>query len=193
MRFILICVVLCTLQPQAKVADPICTFVFSIIVIITTVKLMKDSIMVILEAVPPSVNLSTLSEELACVDGVRSVHQLNVWSLTVGFNAMSAHIIIGELNNIESYRHPISIFFVSFSLSLSPSLSEPFASAEDTLIAATTLAQGFGIKHSTIQIERLHIPDINPDIIQWSINFVCYIFLCNVNFNKVKTTCLYSK
>lgn len=58
-------------QPEAKIADPICTFVFSIIVIFTTVRLMKDSIMIILEAVPSTIDLAALSEELSCIHGVR--------------------------------------------------------------------------------------------------------------------------
>lgn len=57
---------------------------------------MTDSIMIILEAVPNTINLNILTEELSCIEGVRSVHNLNVWSLTVGWNMMSAHIIIGE-------------------------------------------------------------------------------------------------
>lgn len=61
---------------------------------------MKDSIMIILEAVPNTVNLSILADELSCIDGVRSVHQLNVWSLTIGWIAMSTHIVIGMIYSI---------------------------------------------------------------------------------------------
>lgn len=58
-------------QPNAKVADPLCTFVFSIIVMMTTCTIMKDSIGIILEAVPNSINSDRLSEDLNCIDGVK--------------------------------------------------------------------------------------------------------------------------
>lgn len=54
-------------------ADPICTFVFSIIVIFTTVRIMKESLTVLLDAVPKSVKLSDLNEALSGIDGVRYV------------------------------------------------------------------------------------------------------------------------
>lgn len=59
------------MQPEAKIADPICTFVFSIIVMFTTISVFKESIMIMLEGVPSTVNLAKLSEELSCIDGVR--------------------------------------------------------------------------------------------------------------------------
>lgn len=58
-------------QPNAKVADPLCTFVFSIIVMMTTCTIMKDSIGIILEAVPNSINSERLSEDLNCIEGVK--------------------------------------------------------------------------------------------------------------------------
>lgn len=58
-------------QPNAKVADPLCTFVFSIIVMMTTRTIMKDSIGIILEAVPNSINSERLSEDLNCIEGVK--------------------------------------------------------------------------------------------------------------------------
>lgn len=63
-----------TTQPNAKMADPICTFVFSIIVIFTTVKIMKESILVLLDGVPTNVAVRKLEKELSCIQGVRYVH-----------------------------------------------------------------------------------------------------------------------
>lgn len=61
------------MQPNAKIADPLCTFVFSIIVMITTCNIMKDSIGIILEAVPNSINTEKLKDDLRRIDGVRFV------------------------------------------------------------------------------------------------------------------------
>lgn len=57
---------------------------------------MKDSIGIILESVPNSISIERLTKDLRCIAGVRSVHNLNVWSLTVGHNLMSVHLVIGN-------------------------------------------------------------------------------------------------
>ncbi|XP_055311123.1 proton-coupled zinc antiporter SLC30A2-like isoform X2 [Sitodiplosis mosellana] len=112
--------------PNAKIADPLCTFVFSIIVMMTTCTIMKESIAIILEAVPNSVSTERLKDDLKSIDGVRSVHSLNVWCLTVGWHVLSVHIII-----------------------------DPFVKSSDVLYIATTIAQkGYNIKQCTIQIEK---------------------------------------
>lgn len=59
------------MQPNAKIADPLCTFVFSIIVLITTCGIMKDSIGIILEAVPNSISTEKLKDDLKSIDGAR--------------------------------------------------------------------------------------------------------------------------
>lgn len=59
------------MQPNAKIADPLCTFVFSIIVMMTTCGIMKDSIAIILEAVPHSISTEKLKDDLRSIDGAR--------------------------------------------------------------------------------------------------------------------------
>lgn len=131
---VLIAAVVIKMNPNAKIADPICTFLFSIIVIFTTIRIMKDSLVVLLDAVPSNVVLNKLDTELGCIQGVRSVHHLNVWSVSVDWNIMSVHLIV-----------------------------DPNADTEEILQAATTIARkGFDIKHTTIQIERsAYLTDIN--------------------------------
>lgn len=66
-------IVVIHLQPNAKIADPVCTFIFSIIVMMTTCTIMKDSIGILLEAVPNSINTERLRNDLRCIDGVKYV------------------------------------------------------------------------------------------------------------------------
>ncbi|KAJ6622382.1 Zinc transporter 8, partial [Pseudolycoriella hygida] len=129
--------------PNFKIADPICTFVFSIIVILTTVRIMKESLSVLLDAVPSSVRLSDLREELSRIDGV-SVHFLNVWSITTNHHVMSAHVLI-----------------------------DTHANSEDILYLATRVARKkFGIKNATLQIERQTNTDNMNNILEPVGNFV---------------------
>lgn len=59
------------MQPGAKFVDPLCTLLFSIIVIMTTVQLFRESVSVLLDAVPRNVCLSTLQHELSGIEGVK--------------------------------------------------------------------------------------------------------------------------
>lgn len=94
---VLISAVVIKFYPDAKLIDPACTFVFSVIVFFTTIKIMKESLAVLLDATPLSINLAKLEKELRCVDGVRSLHHLNVFGVSVDWNVMTVHLVIGEL------------------------------------------------------------------------------------------------
>ena len=78
--------------PGTELADPICTFIFSIIVVFTTVPIMKDCMRVLVEGTPYSVNTDKLYKNLMNLPGVHKVHDLHVWSLSVGKLALSVHL-----------------------------------------------------------------------------------------------------
>ena len=50
--------------PSASIADPICTFLFSIIVIFTTIQIVRDCISVLMEGTPTDVDTEKLYEDL---------------------------------------------------------------------------------------------------------------------------------
>ena len=111
---VLISAVVIKFYPNAKLIDPACTFVFSVIVFFTTIRIMKESLTVLLDATPLTINMKKLEKELRCIDGVRSVHHLNVFGVSVDWNVMTVHLVIGE----SSEMHPGSIeyFIESFTL-----------------------------------------------------------------------------
>ena len=76
-----------------KIADPILTFVFAIIVLVTTVRVARDCIMVLMEGTPMELDLDEFESTIKRLDGVTEIHDLHVWSLGVGKPAMSAHIL----------------------------------------------------------------------------------------------------
>lgn len=93
---VLISAVVIKFYPDAKLIDPACTFVFSVIVFFTTIRIMKESLIVLLDAVPMTINLAKLEKELRSIDGVQAVHYVNVFGVSVDWNVMSAHVVIGE-------------------------------------------------------------------------------------------------
>ncbi|XP_044135545.1 zinc transporter 4 [Bufo gargarizans] len=81
---VLIAAYIIRFKPEYKLADPICTYVFSVLVLFTTVRIVRDTVLIILEGVPKHLNVDQIKDDLMKIDDVHSVEDLNVWSLTTG-------------------------------------------------------------------------------------------------------------
>ncbi|XP_019871085.1 zinc transporter 2 isoform X2 [Aethina tumida] len=90
---VLIAAIIIKLNPDAKIADPICTLIFSIIVIFTTGKVAKDSVWYLMEGSP--VNTADMMVKLKALPEVKHVHSLHVWSLSPAKDAVAVHLAVG--------------------------------------------------------------------------------------------------
>ncbi|PAA47743.1 hypothetical protein BOX15_Mlig031079g1, partial [Macrostomum lignano] len=89
-------------RPDLKLADPICTFLFSILVLFTTFSILRDTMRVLMEATPKGLDFNIVKETLASVPGVIEVHNLRLWSLTMNKTAVSAHLaVVKDANQQE--------------------------------------------------------------------------------------------
>lgn len=81
-------------KPAWRIADPICTFVFSVIVCLTVVPITKKCVHVLMEGAPPKekVNIAELVRTIKKVDHEMEVRDLHVWSITNAKVAFSCHI-----------------------------------------------------------------------------------------------------
>ena len=75
-----------------KIIDPILTILFSIIVLFTTKRILADCLNVIMQSTPTHVDADEIKAMIGDVPGVKSVHNLHIWSLTVGKPVLSAHV-----------------------------------------------------------------------------------------------------
>ncbi|XP_050314020.1 zinc transporter 2-like [Anthonomus grandis grandis] len=81
-------------KPQWVIVDPIMTFVFSVFVLITTFAIIKDALMVLMEALPKGIDFEDVMKILTNIEGVKRVHNLRIWALSLDKIAMSAHVAI---------------------------------------------------------------------------------------------------
>ncbi|XP_033022848.1 zinc transporter 4 [Lacerta agilis] len=79
-------------KPEYKIADPICTYVFSVLVAFTTFRIIRDTGIIVLEGVPRHLNVDRIKEELMKIEDVFSVENLNIWSLTAGKTIAVVHL-----------------------------------------------------------------------------------------------------
>lgn len=87
--------------PQYSEADPICTLFFSIIVMFTTVPIVKDCVKILMEGTPNYINDYEIKNKLLKVratqiEGVLEVHELHIWSLSASKACMSCHLVAAD-------------------------------------------------------------------------------------------------
>ena len=74
-------------------ADPIVSAGIGLFILPRTWRLMREATGILLEGTPSDISLGAVREALGKVDGVIGVHDLHVWSLTSGLDALSAHVV----------------------------------------------------------------------------------------------------
>ena len=77
-------------------ADPLISAGIGLFILPRTWVLMKEAVGVLLEGTPYDVDITKLREAMKELPGVTDVHDLHVWSLTSGVNAMSAHVVVTD-------------------------------------------------------------------------------------------------
>ena len=74
-------------------ADPAVSAAIGLFILPRTWRLLSEAVGVLLEGTPRDVDLLVLRSSLSQVKGVSDVHDLHVWALTSGVNAMSVHVV----------------------------------------------------------------------------------------------------
>jgi len=86
-------------KPAWGIVDPICTFLFSILVLLTTFAIMKDTLTVLMEGLPKGVDFNDVHKTFFTIEGVVQVHNLRIWSLSMDKIALSAHVVVDPGTN----------------------------------------------------------------------------------------------
>lgn len=77
-------------------ADPLISAGIGLFILPRTWNLLREAIGVLLEGTPRDLDLDALRDALGRIEGTEGVHDLHVWTLTSGVNAMSAHVILSD-------------------------------------------------------------------------------------------------
>ncbi|KAG0322478.1 hypothetical protein BG000_002903 [Podila horticola] len=138
---VLISSLIITFYPSLTFLDPICTFIFSILVIATTVGVFKQSMAVLMERVPHGMNTEDVRETICDVQGVLEVKSLHVWSLTIGKVALTSTVF------------------------LQPEVQDLRRAHQILAVVRRSLKKKYGIRQSTIQMEIDTLARHDQDII----------------------------
>jgi cobalt-zinc-cadmium efflux system protein len=108
-------------------ADPLVSMLIGVLVLASSWSVLRDSTTILLEAAPSGMDTRLIGEGLARAQGVVEVHDLHVWTITSGFPALSAHVLVGRGEDCHARR----------------------------LELAALLEKEFGIEHTTLQVDHV--------------------------------------
>lgn len=108
-----------------NIADPIASVLVALLVLVSGVRVTKDSFHILMEGKPAAISLDAITEELKLIDGVKDVHDIHIWSITSDFHSFSCHMMVEDHVNRDVILQK----------------------------ASRLLSESYGLKHSTIQLE----------------------------------------
>ena len=90
-----------------EAADPIISILISLLIVASAWSILRDSVDVLLEAVPRGLDAEKIGMAMASVPEVEQVHDLHVWEITSGFPSLSAHVLVGRDSDCHAARAEI--------------------------------------------------------------------------------------
>ncbi|CAI0394208.1 unnamed protein product [Linum tenue] len=113
-------------KPEWKIVDLICTLAFSVIVMGTTIKMLRNVLEVLMESTPREVDATKVEKGILEMEEVVAIHELHIWAITVGKILLACHVKIRPEANADAVLDNVINY----------------------------LKREYNISHVTIQIER---------------------------------------
>lgn len=89
------------------IIDPIIGIVIAVVILISTWNLLRQSIRLSLDGVPIGLNSEKIATIIEHCEGVKEVHHLHIWAISTTENALTAHIVIDNVSEMESLKNHI--------------------------------------------------------------------------------------
>jgi cobalt-zinc-cadmium efflux system protein len=107
-------------------ADPIVGVLIGVLVLASSWSVLRDSVQILLEGTPPGLDAETVGRRIVALEGVVEVHDLHIWTVTSGFTALAAHVLVRQGEDCPARRWEIE----------------------------RVLDDEFGIHHTTLQVDE---------------------------------------
>ncbi len=87
---------------QWMLIDPILSILVGILILFSSLSLIRDSLLILMEGVPGHIDLKKVSLQMQELQGIKAIHDLHIWTLSSGTIALSAHVDIHELSSWQT-------------------------------------------------------------------------------------------
>jgi cobalt-zinc-cadmium efflux system protein len=109
-----------------RYADPLAGLAIALLILASSWSILRDSVHILLEGTPRGLDARGLARRLTEVPGVVEVHDLHIWTITSGFPALAAHVLVEPGDDCHARRREL----------------------EDVLLSE------YGIEHTTLQVDH---------------------------------------
>jgi|SRR6185295_10882570 len=110
----------------SPIVDPLVGLAIAALILASSWRLIAEPVGVLMEAAPAGIDVDAAGAAICEEDGVRSVHDLHIWTVTSGFGALAAHVVVAGDCDRDLARRRIELL----------------------------LRERFGIAHTTLQMEE---------------------------------------
>jgi cobalt-zinc-cadmium efflux system protein len=110
-----------------RYADPLVGAAIGLLILLSSWTILRDSIRILLEVTPAGIDASEVGRRMAAAEGVVEVHDLHIWTITSGFAALSAHVLVRGGDDCHARRRELE----------------------------SMLAREFGLEHTTLQVDHV--------------------------------------
>jgi cobalt-zinc-cadmium efflux system protein len=107
--------------------DPLVSVFIGVIILIGSVRLLREALHILVEGVPDGLSAAQVGRAMGAVPGVSNIHDLHIWTVSPGYVALSAHVVLADQRLAEAQL------------------------VQDDL--RRTMSERFGIRHTTVQLE----------------------------------------
>jgi cobalt-zinc-cadmium efflux system protein len=90
-----------------RAADAAAGLLIAALLVLSAVRLVRESVDILLEGAPRGLSLERIAGEVAALPGVRGIHDLHIWTVTSGFQAMSGHVDLEAGANPDAVRRAV--------------------------------------------------------------------------------------
>jgi len=111
-------------------ADPLAGLLIGVLVVLSTGRVLRETLGVLLEEAPAGMDARAVGAAILSTDGVVDVHDLHLWTITSGFPALSAHVLVAAGADCHAIRRELELL----------------------------LRERFEVTHTTLQVE--HAPGL---------------------------------
>jgi cobalt-zinc-cadmium efflux system protein len=88
-------------------ADPLVSVAIGLLILASSWSILRDSMQILLEGSPPGMDVEEVGQAMAAVPGVSQVHDLHVWTITSGFPALAAHVLVDRDTDCHATRRTV--------------------------------------------------------------------------------------
>jgi cobalt-zinc-cadmium efflux system protein len=111
-------------------ADPLVSIVIGVLILASSWSVLRESVGILLESTPREIDGEEVGRAMVALPGVQQVHDLHIWTITSGFPALSAHVLVDRGADCHALRADLE----------------------------AVLHDRFGLDHTTLQVE--HAPGL---------------------------------